>query len=455
MRAMSINAIAEAIGSPWRGEGMVTEVVTDSRLAGPGSLFVPIVGENMDGHRFIADAFKRGAAFALSSREEFAWDSRVLPVADTKQAHIDIAACYLKGFDIKVVGITGSVGKTTTKEFVAAVLSSRYRVLKNEGNKNNEIGLPETVFGLTESHDVAVLEMGMSGLGEIRQLALATAPHAGIITNIHGVHLEHLGSIENILKAKLELVEGLRSGAPLFLCGDNAHLKDVLLPGVNCVFYGAENPDCAIKAIDIYDNGWETHFTIRSPYGCFDTRIPTTGAHFVPNALAAFGVGCALGIPPAEAAAALWNYAPSGMRQRPVEFMGGLVIEDCYNASPVSVQGAIDTLQSMPCTGRRMMVLSDMLELGAESKQLHMDIGRAVAEANLDALLVWGRDARYYLEGAAQAGYTRGEGFATKQALAEAIRKNMGPGDIVWVKGSRGMALEEMLELLYGGNNHA
>ena len=271
----------------------------------------------------------------------------MLPVADTKQAHIDIAACYLGALISRWWASPAPVGKTTTKEFVAAVLSSRYRVLKNEGNKNNEIGLPETVFGLTESHDVAVLEMGMSGLGEIRQLALATAPHAGIITNIHGVHLEHLGSIENILKAKLELVEGLRSGAPLFLCGDNAHLKDVLLPGVNCVFYGAENPDCAIKAIDIYDNGWETHFTIRSPYGCFDTRIPP------PDPLCAqcagcLWRGCALASPPGGRRP---GTTPSGMRQQPVEFMGGLVIEDCYNASPVSVQGLSTRYSPCPAPG--------------------------------------------------------------------------------------------------------
>ena len=452
MTVLDIKDIARAVGADYSGEGTVTDVVTDSRRAGPGSLFVPIVGDNMDGHSFIDAAFESGAAFALSARRDIPDNGRILYVGDTKQAHIDIGALYRDRFDIKTVGITGSVGKTTTKEFVAAVLGSRYKVLKNKGNKNNEIGLPETLFQLDTSHEVAVLEMGMSGLNEIHALTLAVRPDVAVITNVYGVHLEYLGSIENVRKAKLEIADGMKPGSPLLLCGDNDMLRDTRLPGMDCIFFGIANPDCQVRAINIVDNGLFTTFDIRSVYGDYPARIPTTGAHFVLDALAAFGVGCVLGIEPAQAAAALENYAPAGMRQRPVSFLGGTVMEDCYNASPVSMRGAIDTLRAMPCVGRRIAVFSDMLELGETAREEHLAVGRAVAEAKIDKLLIWGQDARYYIEGAQSVGGVDCRACDTKAELAAAIRALMSPGDIVWVKGSRGMKLEDMLAVLYGGD---
>lgn len=451
MKKLNIKDIAKAVKSNFPGEGFVTDIVTDSRKAESGSLFVPIIGENMDGHKFIAAAFENGAAFALSSDRGIPDNGRILYVEDTKKANIAIGGLYRDMFDLKVVGVTGSVGKTTTKEFTAAVLETKFKVLKNLGNKNNEIGLPETVLRLDESYGAAVLEMGMSGLGEIHDLTMAVRPDVAIITNVYGVHLEYLGSIDNIKKAKLEIADGMKPGSVLLLCGDNEQLKDVKIDGINCLTFGKENPECDIKAVNIIDNGRMTTFDIASVYGTFKARIPTTGAHFVLDALAAFGAGCALGVNPEEAAAALWNYAPSGMRQKPVSFMGATVMEDCYNASPISMHGAIDTLKAMPCDGKRIAVFSDMLELGASSVMEHMEIGRAAARAKLDMLLAYGENASYYIAGADEIGGIETRLFDDKAELAKALREIIRKGDICWVKGSRGMQLEDMLNVLYGG----
>ena len=349
--------------------------------------------------------------------------------------------------------MTGSVGKTTTKEFIHAVLSARYRTHKNEGNQNNEIGVPNTLFALEKSHEAAVIEMGMSGPGEIRDLTRAVRPCVGVITAIGVSHLEYLGTRENILRAKLEIREGMPDGAPLFLCGDNDLLAGVTDERLRVIFYGITNPACAIRAVNIEAEGGETRFTILSPWGEYPARIPIVGLHNVTDALAAFGVGCELGVAPEAAAQALADYLPSGMRQKMISHNGLPIVEDCYNCSPDSLRAAALTLGAETEKGRRILVLSDMLELGPDSARLHAECGRFIARQGIDLLLACGPLSRHTVDGAIEAGMERTAWFETKEALAAQLRTLTRKGDIVWFKASRGQKLEDVIRAAFGGED--
>ena len=449
MERMTLEEIARAVGCAGRFEGAVEEISTDSRRIPAGCLFVAIPGERFDGHDFVAKAAAAGARWALVERPCDTGSippERVLTVPDARQALVRIAGAYRAKFDLRCVGVTGSVGKTTTKDMVAEVLSAKYKTLKNEGNLNNEIGLPQTLFRLDGSFEAAVIEMGMQRLGEIAALAAAARPELGVITSIGVSHIETLGSRENILKAKLELAEALPDGAPLLLCGDNDLLAAVRIPRLDVRFYGIDNPACALRAEGIAEEGGRTSFTLRHPGGSVRVAIPAVGRHNVCDALAACGAGLALGIPAEECAAALGRYTPSGMRQRVVEHGGYTVVEDCYNASPDSMAAALATLGGWACGGRRVAVLADMLELGPIAREAHRQVGRLAAENGVDLLLCYGPLARGYAEGAAG---VEAICFDDKAALTEELRRRLRPGDVVWVKGSHGMALEEVLQGLY------
>ncbi|MBQ8670039.1 MAG: UDP-N-acetylmuramoyl-tripeptide--D-alanyl-D-alanine ligase, partial [Oscillospiraceae bacterium] len=349
--------------------------------------------------------------------------------------------------ELKLVAVTGSVGKTTTKDFIACVVSAGYNTHKTQGNQNNEIGVPATIYGLTKEHGAAVVEMGMQGLGEILDLTLALHPTIGVITNIGVSHIERLGSRENILKAKLELCEGLEDGAPLFLCGDNDLLATVEEPRLETIFYGIENPACAIRGGEIKEEGDSTSFVIMAEGQTWQAVIPCVGRHNVLNALAAFGVGRKLGIPAERCIAALADYQPSGMRQHIVRLGGVTMVEDCYNASPDSMRAALTTLKDYPCSGRRIAVLADMLELGHIAEESHRSTGKLAAQC-ADMLFCYGPLGRLYAQGAAEAGLQQAQWFAQKADLAEALCGQVQPGDVVWVKASRGMKLEEVLGTL-------
>jgi UDP-N-acetylmuramoyl-tripeptide--D-alanyl-D-alanine ligase len=444
--------IARAIGADWAAGGGIGAVVTDSRQAAPGSLFVAIRGERFDGNDFVADALSNGAEAAVAERLPPGVDpGRAMVVPDAKRALIAIGGLYRSRFAIPFVGVTGSVGKTTTKEFVFAVLSAQYRTHKNEGNLNNEIGVPATLFALDESHQAAVIEMGMSGPGEIGALTRAVLPSVGIVTHIGESHIGLLGSRENILAAKLEIREGMPDGAPLFLCGDNDLLSQIEDDRLTVYRYGITNPDCALRAFDIVQRDGATQFCIQSPWGEHTAVIPTIGQHNLLDALAAFGAGCVLGVPPAAAAAALANYLPAGMRQKIVSWGGVTVVEDCYNCSPDSLRAAALTLSSYPCKGRRILVLSDMLELGGAAERLHAECGAFVARQEIDLLLACGELSEHTVSGADRAGMERCAHYADKQELAQALSRAIRPGDVVWFKASRGMRLEEVIQMLYAG----
>ena len=432
---MSVKEIAHAVHGSYTGEGTIeiSSVCIDSRKVLPGCLFIAIRGERMDGHQFAASAVQSGAAALLCHKEVEASGVPVIRVEDTSRALLDLAAWYRGKFDIPVVGVTGSVGKTTTKDMVACVLSARYPTLKTEGNFNNEIGLPLTVFGLEKEYGAAVLEMGMSNFGEISRLSKAASPDLGIITKIGVSHMETLGSREGILKAKLEILDGMKGRAPLLINGDDDMLATVGDVGHPLIRFGVEE---------------ETAFDIRHEGGCQEVTIPAVGVHAVCDATAAFAAGILLGVDSEKAAMALRSYQPSGMRQHVVKRDGITVIEDCYNASPDSVQAALDTLKRMPCQGKRIAVLGDMLELGTISRQAHTKCG-ALAAHNADFLLAYGPMAAQYVQGAAAEGLKEARHFDDKESLAETLLSVLEKGDVVLFKASRGMQLEEVLKTLY------
>ena len=448
MRPMSIQQAAKAIGANTNAQGTFQEVSTDTRNLPKGCLFVARKGEHLDSHQFIASALEQGAAFALAQEEQYRADDRILYVKSTRQALLDLARCYRSQFDIKVVGVTGSVGKTTTKEMIAAVLSSKYKTLKNEGNLNTEVGLPMTLFRLTPEHQAAVVEMGMDSLGEIEDLTLCAQPDVGVITNVGVSHLEKLGSRENILRAKLEITRGLRNGSPLILCKDNDLLKTVEIPRLKVLFYGIEDQTADITAQHVQELGRETSFMIHYQGRWFPARIPCLGIHNIYDALAAFGVGISLGLSPAQAAQALADYVPAGMRQRVVEYKGMTFVEDCYNASPDSMEAALHTMEQMACNGRKIAVFSDMLELGDIAQESHRQVGLMAAQSGVDVLLAYGPLSKGYLQGAQEGGLAQALWFEDRDSLVRHLQEQLKPGDLVWFKASRGMQMERVIEQL-------
>lgn len=450
MESMNLREIAGTLGCRWAGGEQITVVTTDSRDVPPGSLFVALTGDRFDGHDYVASALEKGAAAAVVCRDCPGDPARLLRVEDTRDALIAIGGLYRSKFSLRCVGITGSVGKTTTKEMVAAVVGAAYETLKTEGNLNNEIGMPKTLFRLTPSTQAAVIEMGMQGFGEIAKLAKAVKPDIGVITNIGVCHLEQLGTRENILKAKLELADALPDGAPLFLCGDNDLLATVKIPRLRVRFYGIDAPGCAVRAENIRDNGHETTFTLVDGERALPVTIPCAGRHNVENALAAYCVGRAMEIPPETCGAALREYVPTGMRQKVVRWRNMTVVEDCYNASPDSMRAALETLGTYPGAKRRIAVLSDMLELGMISDQAHYDVGSFAAQKGADLLLAYGEKARFYVQGAADKG-VEALWFPEKEALLAELRRRLCPNCVIWVKGSHGMRMETLLEGLYQG----
>ncbi len=451
MEALKISEIAKALKIEAPCEGEILEICTDSRVAGPGSLFIAIEGEHLDGHDYIEKALERGATCILAHKDGSWSADKVLRVKDTLRGLLDIAAYYRTKYKPHVIGITGSVGKTTTKDMVAAVLESGFTTIKTIGNQNNEIGAPKTILSIDGNTQAAVIEMGMCGFGEIQDLAQAARPEIGVITNIGVSHMELLGSRENILKAKLELADCLPDGATLFLCGDNDLLRNVKIPRLNVVFYGMENPDCQVRGEVTRSTPLNTWFTIHWQGKNWQACIPGCGNHLVQNALVAFAIGVTLGLPADKAVEALKNYVPSGMRQKVVEAGGVTVVEDCYNASPDSMVAAIKTLSAFPKTGRKILVLSDMLELGDISKQSHYDVGVYAAKSGVDTLLAFGEEGAQYVKGASESGLKDARWFEQKSEVAPAIISILQQGDLIWFKASRAMKLEEVLEEVYKG----
>ncbi len=449
MEGYSLSEISEWICADKKIFGAVEEIVTDSRKITPNCLFIALEGEFFDGHKFISEALHKGAAAAVAHKRGEEPQEKTLYVGNTERALRALARmCRIK-IDPVTVGITGSVGKTTTREMVAAVVRQKYQTLTTKENLNNNVGMPQTLLQLTPAHQAAVIEMGMTALGEIEELATTLLPRIGVITNIGVSHIERLGSRENIRQAKLEIVQGLREGSPLFLNGDDPMLWGYKNPHLQVIFYGIDNKACQITAKDLVVSTGSTTFTICFQGEKYPARIPCMGQHNVCNALAAFGVGVYLGMEPKEAAAALNQYQVTGWRQKITEFHGFTVVEDCYNAGPESMEAALTTLKGMPCFGRRIAVLADMLELGHLSDQAHRTAGALAGSLGLDAVYAYGEKAKLLVEEAQKSGVPDAVWFPDKKALTEHVIALVKKGDILWVKGSHGMALETLIEELY------
>ncbi|MCQ2418286.1 MAG: UDP-N-acetylmuramoyl-tripeptide--D-alanyl-D-alanine ligase [Clostridia bacterium] len=420
----------------------------DTRKIQNGQLFVAIRGESRDGHDYARSAMEAGACAVLAEKPLDA-DIPAIYAADSRKALGDIARGARKRLNCKVVGITGSVGKTTTKEMMAAVLGSTFATAKTEKNFNNDLGLPMSVLSVTPEKQMAVFEMGMNHFGEMRYLTSIACPDAAVIVNIGTAHIGQLGSREGILKAKLEILEGLQPDGFTVFNGDEPllwNLKDQLQP--KPVYFGINNPDCDLLAANIETTPDGMSFHVRGLSQEFQVFLPVEGLHHVYDALAVITAALKLGVAPTKIQEALGSFRNTGMRQRIYEKNGFTIIEDCYNAGPESMDAALSVLQSHEATGRKIAVLGDMLELGACSPAEHYRIGR-LAAFRADRLFTYGKNSARMVLGAITGGMNEKQtsNYETHEALAEALAQTAKPGDVLLFKGSRGMKMECALEL--------
>ena len=425
-------------------------VTTDSREVCPGCIFVAFPGERFDGHDFAAKALEEGAAYVvLNHPVEGVPAEKAVISPDSYHAMMVMGANYRSQFHPKVVGVTGSVGKTTTKQMTYAAIAGFGNTIKTEGNQNNELGLPRTMFRIGKETQYAVVEMGMSHAGEIERLSKCARPDVGIITCIGVSHIGNLGSQENICKAKLEICAGLPEGAPLVLNGDDPFLRKAVLPDhVRPVWFSLGDENADVCALSIQQDEKGMSFVLEDhEEGTFLVKIPAMGRHNVANALAAYCAATRLGLDARRVIAGLADFEQTGMRQKVVHVRGVDVIEDCYNANPDSMKAALAMFREYPCK-RRFALLGDMLELGDISRAAHEEVGRQAVENKVDYLVTYGEQARRIAVVAAAKGLPTLHADTYAQA-AETLLQKMQPGDALLVKASRGMALEKVLEIFY------
>lgn len=416
----------------------------DSRKIQPGELFVVLKGER-DGHDYIPAAMERGAAAVLGSRQ--VGDYPMILVEDTRKALGDIARQERLRLNMKVVAVTGSVGKSTTKEMIACVLDGTYRVGKTPANHNNDIGMPMALLAMPEDTEVAVLEMGMNHFREIAYLASIGRPDVAVITNIGTMHIEHLGSMQGILQAKLEILEGMQENGRIILNGDDQLLwnRHKLYP-VHTRYFGIQNPECDVLGSDISQQDGILSFQVHSGSLTFPAELSLEGEHYVPDALAAISVGLEMGVDAAKIQERLSRFRNMAGRQEILEIRGCTVIKDCYNAGPESMAAALNVLGHKP--GRHIAVLGDMLELGVCTQAEHYRIGRIAAE-KADVLMAYGPNAPRVIGGAITGGMNDrcAKAYDDQKKLSEALGRIARPGDVILVKGSRGMHMERVLDL--------
>ena len=415
----------------------------DTRKLEEGQLFVALKGER-DGHDFIPNALQKGAAAVLC--EHCDGDYPAIVVEDTRIALGDIARGERERIGMKVVGITGSVGKSTTKEMVTAVLQTTYRVSKTPANHNNDIGMPMAILSMPEDTQVAVLEMGMNHFREIAYLASIGKPNIAVIINIGNMHIEHLGSMEGILQAKLEILEGMAQDGRIILNGDDNLLwNQKKTGGMNAKYFGVRNPECALLGESIREQDGELRFTVRSGNDTFPVELALEGQHYVHDALAAVVVGMEMNVPTVKIQESLSQFQNMAGRQEIFEQNGFTIIRDCYNAGPESMAAALTVLGNRP--GRHIAVLGDMLELGACTQAEHYKVGR-FAVGKVDLLFCYGPNSERMLTGALTGGMSRtsARSFTDKERLIRVLRQLAKPGDVILFKGSRGMQMEQVLE---------
>lgn len=432
-----------------------SDIVTDTRKISAGVLFVALQGERFNGEDFAAEALAKGAAGVVVSKacapEQLAkCQGTVLQVEDTLTAYQLMAKAWREKFpQVKMVAITGSNGKTTTKDLTAAVLSARGAVLKTQANFNNEIGLPLTLLGLRAEHTAAVVEIGMRGFHQIEALAPIAQPQIGIVTNVGETHMELLGSLENIAKAKQELVEAIPAGGTVILNADNKYVAAMAAAakaGVKVMTFGME-ADADVRGEALHTEGNCTKFMVTYKNERHEYSVNMVGRHNVYNTLAAITAGFALGLSPEEVRRGLGNLQATKMRFELQQVKEWQVVNDAYNASPMSMTAAINTLSEL-AKGRKIAVLGDMLELGSVSKEAHLHVGQEVAEHNFTALITRGEMGEFIAEGAEAKGMTAVFRCDSHEAAAAQLQKILQPGDTLLFKGSRGMQMEKIIDLL-------
>ena len=428
----------------------VALVTTDSREVKPGCIFVAFPGERFDGHDFAARALEQGAEYVVVNHPvPGVPEEKAILCPDSYHAMMVMGANYRSQYHPKMVGVTGSVGKTTTKQMTYAAIAGFGSTIKTEGNQNNELGLPRTMFRIGKETQYAVVEMGMSHAGEIERLSKCARPDVGIITCIGVSHIGNLGSQENICKAKLEICAGLPEGAPLVLNGDDPFLRKAVLPDhVRPVWFSLGDENADVCALSIQQDEKGMSFVLEDhEEGTFLVKIPAMGRHNVANALAAYCAATRLGLDARRVIAGLADFEQTGMRQKVVHVRGVDVIEDCYNANPDSMKAALAMFREYPCK-RRFALLGDMLELGDISRAAHEEVGRQAVENKVDYLVTYGEQARRIAVVAAAKGLPTLHADTYAQ-VAETLLNKMQPGDALLVKASRGIALEKVLEIFY------
>lgn len=451
MNPLSLSQIAKLAGvslSSGDGSVVIHKVSTDSRTLKPGELFVALRGENFDGHNFVDSAAKAGAAGAMVDSN---WKGQVpenfalIRTKDTLQTYQQLAANYRKSLPLKVVAITGSNGKTSTKDFTASVLGRRFRVTKTEGNFNNHVGLPRTILEATSRDEVAVWEIGMNHPGEIATLSEIAAPDVAIITNIGVAHIEFMGSREAIADEKGALVEAVKVGGTVILNADDPFTERIAARARAKVVL-AGTTDGTIRASEISQSEDGTEFTILEGAHRCRAQLPVPGLHMVQNALLAVTAGRVFGVLLEECAAGL-AAAPLAKARLQIKNIGGVeFIDDSYNANPDSMKAALRTLAELPAEGKRIAVLGEMRELGAESERGHREVGETAATLKIDQVIAIGSLASEIAHAAKDAGLQKIAIVGSTSEAADLLGEIAAPGDLVLIKGSRLARTEQVIE---------
>lgn len=456
MQMIKCNEVIEATNGKLISGRTDTEflnVSTDSRTIKNGELFIPIKGERFDGHDYIKNAFCSGAAGTITQRDIENVDKEavkgvIIKVDDTLKSLKKLALYYRQKFKIPFIGITGSVGKTGTKDMISCILAQECNVLKTEGNFNNEIGVPLTIFNLEPYHEVAVLEMGMSNFGEISSLTSIVRPKVVVITNIGMSHIENLGSRQNILKAKMEILEGVPRDGLVVLNGD-----DSLLYGLkgfldkHTVYYGMDE-GLDYQAYNIQNAGESgVYFDINIRDREYKIHIPLPGVHNVHNTLAAIAVATEMGMPIDRIIEGIKNFTPDKMRLNIISYNGIKIINDTYNANPQSMEAALKVLKDINSSKRRIAVLGDMLELGEWAYDAHFNLGKFAISLGIDYIITVGQNGKNIAEGALEAGarYDKVRTFSDNAEALKFLKSFVTNDDVILIKGSRGMQMEEIV----------
>jgi UDP-N-acetylmuramoyl-tripeptide--D-alanyl-D-alanine ligase len=448
---LTLGRIAEFISAA--GEFAHDEVAQgysiDSRTVGPGQLFFAVKGGRLDGHDFVEAALRRGAVAAVVRQdqlERYPKETRLLAVGDTLVALQTLATAVRKLWGKPLIAVTGSAGKTTTKEAIAHVLSARFRVLKSAGNFNNHFGLPLMLLKLEPEYDVAVIEMGMSHAGEIRALAKIAQPEIGVVTNVAPVHLEFFDSLAGIARAKYELIESLPAGAVAVLNADDEFVSQFGRDFKGKVVMYGTRAAADVRAEKIQSKGAEgAEFDVVIGSVREHARLPLVGEHNVLNALAAVAVGLERGLKPSEAVAALATLAPAEKRGQVLQVGNITVINDCYNSNPKALEAMVDALAGMSGK-RRIVVAGEMLELGPAGEEMHRRAGQHIAEKKIDLLVGVRGLAEAMVDGAKQSG-GRAEFVAASEEAGEWLAREARDGDVILLKASRGVKLEKAMEV--------